>query len=68
MSTVKTSQNFEKEAKKLLKKYRSLAKEIAEVIDELSQNPDKGTPVGKTAIKFVLLSKVRGKASLEVGE
>ncbi len=68
MSKVKTSQNFEKEAKKLLKKYRYLAKEIAELIDELAQNPVKGTPLGKTVIKFVLLLKVRGKARLEAGE
>lgn len=61
MSNVKTSQNFEREAKKLIKKYRSLAKEIIELIDELSQNPIKGTPLGKNCYKIRIAIKSKGK-------
>lgn len=67
MSNVKTSQNFEREAKKLIKKYRSLAKEIIELIDELSQNPIKGTPLGKNCYKIRIAIKSKGKVNLEAG-
>lgn len=64
MSNVQTSQNFEKEAKKLIKKYRSLVREIEELISELSQNPIKGTPLGKNCykIRIAIKSKGRGKS------
>lgn len=38
MSIVITSPNFEKEAKRLIKKYRSLAQELAVLIDDLAKN------------------------------
>ena len=39
MSVVITSENFEKDAKRLLKKYKSLASEIAILIDSLAATP-----------------------------
>ena len=39
---VETTPNFEKEAKRLIKKYTSLKSEIKTLIDSLEENPDKG--------------------------
>ena len=39
---VELSDNFKKEAKRLVKKYPSLKSEIADLITELEANPTKG--------------------------
>ncbi|MFN3487597.1 MAG: type II toxin-antitoxin system RelE/ParE family toxin [Emticicia sp.] len=56
-----TSNNFEKEAKKLIKKYFSLGKEIALVIKDLETNPTQGTPIGKDCYKIRLAISSKGK-------
>ncbi|MFN8357830.1 MAG: hypothetical protein U0Y10_25445 [Spirosomataceae bacterium] len=61
MSTVITSANFEKEAKRLIKKYRSLAVEIATLIQSLAENPTQGTPLGKDCYKIRLAIQSKGK-------
>ena len=61
MSKVITSDNFEKEAKKMIKKYHSLASEIANLIKTLSKNPVLGTPIGKDCYKIRLAIKSKGK-------
>jgi len=61
MSKVITSDNFEKDAKKLIKKYYSLASEIKTLIDALSENPTLGTPIGKDCYKIRLAIKSKGK-------
>ena len=48
-----TSNNFRKEAKRLIKKYPSLKKELAELERELLLNPKIGTPIGKDCYKII---------------
>lgn len=56
-----TSNNFRKEAKRLIKKYPSLKKELAELERELLLNPKIGTPIGKECYKIRLAIKSKGK-------
>ncbi len=51
---VETTANFEKEAKKLIKKYRSLQQEIDKLIDKLEINPVKGVLLGNNIYKIRL--------------
>lgn len=48
---VELSENFQKEAKRLIKKYRSLAKEIANLLDSLKTEPTQGTSIGMNCYK-----------------
>jgi hypothetical protein len=43
---VKTIPVFEKQAKRLIKKYASLKGELWELIQELKENPEHGTSIG----------------------
>jgi mRNA-degrading endonuclease RelE of RelBE toxin-antitoxin system len=56
--------NFKKEAKKLIKRYASLAKELAELGAELQKNPTTGTPLGNDVykIRIAIASKNKGKS------
>lgn len=51
---IELSDNFKKEAKKLSKKYPSLKNELAELFEELEENPTKGTPLGNDVYKIRL--------------
>lgn len=55
---------FERKLKRLAKKYKSLASDLALVIDELSINPTMGTPTGKDCykIRIAISSKGKGKS------
>jgi mRNA-degrading endonuclease RelE of RelBE toxin-antitoxin system len=55
---------FKKEAKKLLKKYSSLTKELIELEKELQENPTKGVPLGNDIykIRIAIASKNKGKS------
>jgi mRNA-degrading endonuclease RelE of RelBE toxin-antitoxin system len=55
------TKRFEKEAKKYLKKFKSLKSELEELINELTENPSKGTSLGNSAYKIRLASKSKGK-------
>ena len=61
---IELTDNFKKEAKKLIKKYASLPAEIAELGKELTENPTLGTPLGNDVykIRFAIASKNRGKS------
>ena len=61
---VEVSDNFKKEAKRLIKKYRSLKSEIAKLSTELENNPTKGTPLGNDIykIRMAVASKGKGKS------
>ncbi|WP_149243646.1 type II toxin-antitoxin system RelE/ParE family toxin [Dyadobacter sp. 32] len=61
---VETIVHFEKEAKRLKKKYRSLNREISDLIDELEQNPFLGTYLknGFHKIRLSIKSKGKGKS------
>ncbi len=61
MSKVVTSYNFETEAKRLVKKYRSLAQDIAQLIADLAENPSQGTPLGRNCYKIRLAIKSKGR-------
>lgn len=61
---VKLSPVFKREAKKLIKKYPSLKKELGSLITELTQSPFIGTPIGNGVykIRLAIASKGRGKS------
>ena len=58
------SENFKREAKSLGKKYLSLNDDFLNLLDELTQNPQLGTPIGQDCYKIRLLikSKKTGKS------
>ena len=49
------------QAKKLVKKYPSLKNELFTLIQELKENPTKGTSVGKNCYKLRVAIKSKGK-------
>jgi mRNA-degrading endonuclease RelE of RelBE toxin-antitoxin system len=55
---------FEKEIKRLIKKFPSLKKEYAALIVELKKNPAAGTPLGNDCykIRIAISSKNKGKS------
>jgi mRNA-degrading endonuclease RelE of RelBE toxin-antitoxin system len=55
---------FEKEAKRLSKKYKSLKADLQNLFDELSENPIQGSPLGKDCykIRMAISSKGKGKS------
>jgi mRNA-degrading endonuclease RelE of RelBE toxin-antitoxin system len=61
---IKITSNFDKEAKPLLKKYRSFKSDIAKLIDELESNPKLGTPLGHHLykVRIAISSKGQGKS------
>ena len=61
---VKTTEVFEKQAKKLVKKYSSLKHELIELVQKLKQDPAQGTSIGKNCFKvrIAIASKGRGKS------
>jgi len=52
---------FEREAKPLIKKYTSLKSELAELGNELSQNPYIGDKITENTYKIRLAVKSKGK-------
>jgi len=58
---IELTDNFKKEAKRLVKKYKSLKSEITNLIAELETNPTKGTPLGNDIYKIRLAIKSKGK-------
>lgn len=61
---IELTDNFKKEAKKLIKKYASLRSELAELGKELAENPTLGTPLGNDVykIRLSIASKNKGKS------
>lgn len=59
---VKTISVFERQAKRLMKKFPSLKKEILELIQELREEPKKGTSIGNNCYKVRLSIASKGKA------
>jgi len=58
---VKSLSLFEKQAKKLNKKYPSLKSELVALVQNLQENPQQGTPVGNSCFKIRLAIKSKGK-------
>ncbi|MCY7350405.1 MAG: type II toxin-antitoxin system RelE/ParE family toxin [Cytophagaceae bacterium] len=61
---VEVAKNFRRETKRLVKKYRSLAQEVADLITNLPENPNQGTPIGRDCykIRLAIASKGKGKS------
>jgi len=61
---VKAISVFERQAKRLMKKFPSLKKEIQTLIKELKEEPDKGTSIGHNCykIRLAIASKGKGKS------
>lgn len=61
---VRTIASFEKQFKKLSKKYPSLKSDLSDLIKELEVNPFRGTSLGKDfyKIRLSISSKGRGKS------
>ncbi|MBE7412645.1 MAG: type II toxin-antitoxin system RelE/ParE family toxin [Leptospiraceae bacterium] len=59
-----TIPNFDKEFKRLAKKYHSLKKEYGNLISSLEKNPTQGTKLGNECykIRFSISSKGKGKS------
>jgi mRNA-degrading endonuclease RelE of RelBE toxin-antitoxin system len=55
---------FDRQLKRLAKKFHSLKAEYAALVDELEQNPEKGIPMGNNCfkIRLAIASKGRGKS------
>jgi mRNA-degrading endonuclease RelE of RelBE toxin-antitoxin system len=58
---VKSIEVFERQAKKLAKKYLSLKFELLALVKKLKENPDLGTAIGKNCYKIRLAIKSKGK-------
>lgn len=56
---------FERKLKRLSKKYKSLKADVLAIVEQLSENPKLGTPIGKECykIRFAISSKGKGKSS-----
>jgi len=59
--SVSVTARFDREAKRLKKKYPSLKKEVAELIALLEREPEQGTPIGKRCFKVRLAVRSKGK-------
>ena len=56
--------DFKRDAKKLIKKYRSIASEIKDLIESLEIDPTQGEPLGRDCykIRMAIASKNKGKS------
>jgi mRNA-degrading endonuclease RelE of RelBE toxin-antitoxin system len=52
---------FDKDAKRLAKKYPSLKKELSELFHSLASNPQQGDPLGNHCFKIRLSISCKGK-------
>jgi len=61
---VRTISIFERQAKRLLKKFPSLKNEIKTLVGELVSEPEKGVPIGNNCykIRISVASKGKGKS------
>lgn len=55
------TENFQKEAKRYLKKFKSLRTELQKLNSQLLENPKIGTPIGNNTFKIRLAVKSKGK-------
>lgn len=58
---VKSISRFEKNLKKLVKKYPSLKSEYIKLVQNLKENPEQGKALGKNCYKIRLSIKSKGK-------
>ncbi|MDR1962456.1 MAG: type II toxin-antitoxin system RelE/ParE family toxin [Planctomycetaceae bacterium] len=62
--SVKSLEVFERQAKRLVKKYASLKNELRDLSKKLAENPESGTPLGNNCfkIRIAIASKGKGKS------
>lgn len=62
--SVKTTSVFERQAKRLMKKFPSFKKEIQRMVMELEENPEMGISIGHNCykIRLAITSKGKGKS------
>ena len=62
--SVKTISVFDRQAKRLAKKFPSLKKQLQALIGELKEDPAKGTPIGHDCqkVRLAIASKGKGKS------
>lgn len=58
---VKSIEVFERQSKRLIKKFASLKSELLQLVAELKKNPKRGTPIGKNCFKVRLSVASKGK-------
>jgi len=58
---IQTISVFEKQAKRLVKKYSSLKIELLNLIQELKENPQTGTSLGQNCFKIRIAILSKGK-------
>ena len=59
--SIKTISVFERQAKKLKRKYPSIKSELVILVKELQENPTKGVSIGHNCFKIRLAIKSKGK-------
>jgi hypothetical protein len=59
--SVESIPQFEREAKRLIKKYASLKDEVKVLIENLKKDPEKGTSFGSNVFKIRLAIASKGK-------
>jgi len=59
--SIKTISVFERQAKRLIKKFPSLKQEIRKLVDELKNEPTKGKALGNDCYKIRLAISSKGK-------
>ena len=61
---VKSISVFERQSKRLIKKYSSLKKELLALVQSLKENPEQGIAIGKNCykIRIPIASKGKGKS------
>lgn len=58
---VKTIPYFDRQAKRLSRKFQSFKTELSELIDSLEMNPTQGVPLGNDCYKIRVAIKSKGK-------
>lgn len=61
---IRTTKTFDKEIKRLRKRYASIAADYARLLDEIAQNPQLGTDLGRglRKVRMAIASKGKGKS------
>ncbi len=61
---IKTIESFDKQIKRLAKKYPSVKNDFTDFLETLAENPTQGTPLGKDCykIRMAISSKNKGKS------
>ncbi|MFN8349106.1 MAG: hypothetical protein U0X91_29165 [Spirosomataceae bacterium] len=62
---VKTISVFERQAKRLIKKYASLKSELLALVQDLKENPELGTAIGQNCYKIRIAISSKGKGKTE---